>query len=598
MTEVEGTTTTARLPNDAFPTFSDGEMANRMARVRAEMAERNIDALLVHGHTGIGNSVGQVNVQYLARYAAVVETFLVVPREEEPTLLLAVPFHIPNARDIAYVQDIRWGDALGNALGRLREVGAADGRIGVVGPGTVSHIGPSLFHEQWIRLAGELPGATLEVATAWFDDLRLVKSDEEIALLRAAGRWTDRAHEEVFTRTREGVTPRELRRALDTLAARAGLTYPFGHIGATSMAEPTGYYPDFYPVDQPIADGSIVMTELALGFGNHFGKLWGSYFVGEPTDVYRHLFEVAAEVHSRLVAELRPGMTGRDVEAFLQPIRDAGFEQPANVLVGGWSAMNHPPQMGAMETSLSAPFAAPYLDVALEPRQAVTVQAWVNVPGTNTGLWIGSSGVVTDTGFESWNQYPIDTIRVAGDDAPAPLIFHPVRGRVVHLDDEQVRIEQADGSTSTHRLHRDWTVQVTHPLTLADLEPGRFVGAIEHPGGGEVGRAVELHVYLPGITMGYGNQPWDRPFGSRMVQGDLVEAIEVDDGIELVLAIGDGEERRLTAPADVPISLIANEGREHIRPGVDVFTLDWPQPDGAREVNAIATHHDSSLPLL
>jgi Xaa-Pro dipeptidase len=238
--------------NDAFPTFSDAEMARRHQLVRAEMGRRGVDALLVYGHSAIGNSVGQVNLQYLTGYGAVIETFLVVPASGEATMLLAIPFHVNNARAISYVQDIRSGDALGNAIARLKEAGFERGRIGLVGPGAVANYGPSLWVEQRARLASELPNATFSNATSWFDDLRLIKSDEELAVLREAGTLTDAAHEEVFRAARAGVTGRELRRTMDVFAARSGATYPFGHIGATPMADPAGYYPDFYPTDAPI----------------------------------------------------------------------------------------------------------------------------------------------------------------------------------------------------------------------------------------------------------------------------------------------------------------------------------------------------------
>jgi len=52
----------------------------------------------------MGPSVGQVNLQYLAGYDAVIETWLVVPLNGEPTLLLAIPFHVTNARAISYVK--------------------------------------------------------------------------------------------------------------------------------------------------------------------------------------------------------------------------------------------------------------------------------------------------------------------------------------------------------------------------------------------------------------------------------------------------------------------------------------------------------------
>ena len=146
---------------------------------------------------------------------------------------------------------------------------------------------------------------------------------------------------------------------------------------------------------------------------NYWAKIWGSFFVGRPTDEYGRLFEVAAQVHDTLAKGLKPGLTGRDVNAFLDPIGRAGFEQPANVLVGGWSAMNHAPQMGAMPTSLSEPFTRPFLDVPLKPRQSVTIQAWVSIPRTQKGLWVGSSGVITETGYESFNRYPVSRLRVA-----------------------------------------------------------------------------------------------------------------------------------------------------------------------------------------
>lgn len=402
------------IANDSFPTFSDAEMARRHQSVRAEMARRGLDALLIYGSIAMGNSQGQVNLQYLARYAAVIETYLLFPAHGEPTMFLAVPYHIPNARAIAYVQDIRSGNALQNATARIKDLRLDRSRLGIVGPGAVAGAGLTLFVEQRKYLDDNLPAVKFENATSWFDDLRLIKSDEELALLKRAGAMTDLAHEEIFQMTRVGVSHMELRRAMEALAARHGATFPFGHISSISMTNPAGHYPDFYPTAAQVAPGEFVMTEFALGYGNYWGKLWGSYFVDEPTADYRRMFGVAAQVHDNLAAGLKPGMTGRQVNAFLQPIIDAGLEQPANVLVGGWSAMNHAPAMGTMPSSLSTPLAQRYLDTALQPRQSLTLHVWVRMPGSPKGLWIGSSGAMGPSGLESYNRYPISTLRVSG----------------------------------------------------------------------------------------------------------------------------------------------------------------------------------------
>lgn len=581
--------------NDAFPIFSDAEMAARHERVRAEMARRGVDALLVHGHTGLGNSVGQVNVQYLARYAAVIETFLVLPADGEPTLLLAIPFHVPNARAISYVTDIRSGDALGGAIALLKDAGLARGKIGIVGPGAVSHAGPTLFHEQHLRLVAGLPDARLENATPWFDELRLIKSDEELALMRHAGALTDLAHHEVFRLTRSGVTPRELRRAMDVVAAKSGATYPFGHIGATSMLDPEGYYPDFYPVDAPIPPSALVMTEFTLGFGNYWAKLWGSYFVDEPTADYRKLFETAAEVHDNLQRGLKPGLSGGDVNSFLEPIKAAGLEQPANVLVGGWSALNHPPQMGALPSSLSAPFAQPFLEARLQPRQTVTIQAWVSLPGSKKGLWVGSSGVITETGYESFNRYPVSSLRVAGE-APSQVgSFINLRGRVVELTADRITIQTPDRGKVRGDLTPEWSVQVMRPIGFEDLAVGRFVGAVETPQPGGYGDALEVHMSLPHVRFAEGSMPWDQPFGARMTQGELRNARKTAEGYEIEVGFQGGS-RRLKLGDSTPIVLINNEGRENIKVGVNVFVLAWPQPDGRLQVDAVATGEGGTPP--
>jgi Xaa-Pro aminopeptidase len=400
--------------NDFFPMFSDAEMARRHQRVRDELRTRELDALIIYGSIAMGNSQGQVNVQYLARYAAVIETYLVFPAEGEPSLLFYVPFHVPNARSIAYVQDIRPGPALPNVVQRIKDLRADAGRIGLVGPGATPGTNITLYSEQRQFLDERLPRASFVNATAWFDELRLIKSEEELAVLERAGAITDLAHEEMFRLTRPGVTHRELRRAVEALAARHGATFPFAHIGSFSLAEPSGYYPEFYPTETRIADGQLVMTEFALGYGNYWSKLWGSFFVGEPTAEYRRLFEVAADVHDSLVIGLKPGMTGREVDAFLQPIVAAGFEQPANILVGGWSTMNHAPAMGALPGSLSAPSTRAFADYPLRPGLALTLHAWLSIPNSAKGLWVGSSGAMTERGFVSFNRYPISTLRVAG----------------------------------------------------------------------------------------------------------------------------------------------------------------------------------------
>lgn len=402
---------------DAFVFFSDQEYENRFKRVREKMAENGTDVLIVHGSQAQGNSVGQVNLTYLTGYGTIQETFLVVPKDGEPTMFLTVPIHCENAAELSYIKDIRGGWPITeNVVKRIKELKLEKGRIGLVGPGATSRAGNTLFKEQYDYFTSALPNAEFVNSTVWFDDLRLIKSEEELNVLRKAAAVNDLAYYELLLATRVGVEHRELQRALYGVAARHGATYSFAHACSMDAINPTSYMPEYYPTNKRIKNHSIVTGEITLGYGTtYFNKLWPCYFVGEPDKDYIRMYEVAIKVYRNLVSGLKVGMTGREVQKFLQPITDAGLEQVANTLVGGWSNMMHAPAMGAMPGTMSYPIAQLYMDTKLEKGMTITLHIWLKVPNTNKAMWLGSTGAMLDEGFVTFNKFPVDQIHYTFD---------------------------------------------------------------------------------------------------------------------------------------------------------------------------------------
>ncbi|MFH1092237.1 MAG: M24 family metallopeptidase, partial [Pseudomonadota bacterium] len=302
------------IGNDFFPAFSPQEYERRFKAVRARMKEKGLDCLLIYGayHFG-GNDTGQVNAVYLSSYAGVPHTYVIVPLEAEPTLLITVPLHLPNAKDCSNIQDVRAGgfDLVPSVAARFKELGLEKGNIGIVGPVTTWTV-HTLPYEHYKYLLETFPQANFQNAIEWYEELRIVKSEEEIRLMEKAGLLTDIAHEEIFLATRPGVRHSDIRRVADGVANRFGGSYPFSHVSSTSMTNPQRFYPDFYPTHRTVEAGDVVMTEIALGYGVYFGKVWGTYFVGEPTAEYLKMFNLAVSVHDKAIAEIKPGMKGRD----------------------------------------------------------------------------------------------------------------------------------------------------------------------------------------------------------------------------------------------------------------------------------------------
>jgi Xaa-Pro aminopeptidase len=378
------------------------------------MKEEGLDCLIIYGayHWG-GTDTGQVNAVYLSNYAAIPHSYVVLPVEKDPSLFICFGLHITNAKDCAAIEDVRVGgfDLVPGVGERLKELGLENGNIGIVGP-LPTWWNQTIPMEHYSYLTSMFPKANFQTVTEWYENFRLIKSEEEINRMEKAGVLTDLAHEELFLATKVGSRHSDLRLIVDGVASRFGGRYPFSHIGSTSMANPDRYYPDFYPTHRTINAGDVVMTEIALGYGLYFGKIWGTYFMGEPTREYRKLFELAVSVHDKVISEIKPGMKGRDVNKWLEPFQEAGCTNKTS-LVAGWSTYNHPPNVGVVDRLPSAGMVKPSdLGFVFMPGHCVTIIAFPVIPGTNKGLWVGTTCIFTTNGLKRLHAYPVNKLRV------------------------------------------------------------------------------------------------------------------------------------------------------------------------------------------
>ncbi|MEE9275543.1 MAG: M24 family metallopeptidase [bacterium] len=397
----------AEPTNLYWPHFSEEEYARRDARIRAAMREEGLDAIIVYGTGGlIGTDPCQANVVYIARYASFTQTYVVFPLEGEPTLFVPWDYQVANARKITRLRDVRpgsLGQIANRVADRIEELGLASGRIGVVGASIVHDI--SLPREHFTTLEERLPNAELPVVSKWFEELYIVKSEEEIAFIRRGAEMTDAVHEVLFQATRPGSRPSDLFDIVLATAHSMGGRIPFGHIGATPMADPEMVYPDPYALTRPIEKGDVVLTELAVGYGGYFGKVWATYFVGPPTPLYERMFEAAVKTRRDVYAAVRPGVSVRDIKpALTSAIREAGFHN--NTLLFGWGNYNVGIGVRVVDGEVTQE------DFRFAEGQCMSVASWPIADPDRCGLWLGDCALVTADGLENLQAYPLEEIRV------------------------------------------------------------------------------------------------------------------------------------------------------------------------------------------
>jgi Xaa-Pro aminopeptidase len=122
------------------------------------------------------------------------------------------------------------------------------------------------------------------------EELRRVKDEEEIALLRHACAITDRAFEAVLPRVRAGVTEREIAVALERAMVDLGAAKPaFDPIVASG---PNGAVPHHHPGDRAIESGDLVMLDFGALYGAYHADMTRTVGVGTVAGWQRDLYDL------------------------------------------------------------------------------------------------------------------------------------------------------------------------------------------------------------------------------------------------------------------------------------------------------------------
>jgi Xaa-Pro dipeptidase len=377
------------MGDDGYPRFSEGELRRRFGLVRELMAREGVEALLLHGGP---SATGPVH--YLSGYLPIRPTWMLFALDGPSTLFLHFHNHVPNARALGVVEDVRcyWPSAPRAVAEELRRRGLDRAPVGVLGLAT------SIPHGQFEELRRLLPEVGFRDLGRALDQIRWVRSEEELAWLRRSAELTDRACELLEARIRPGLTEHDLVSTIHEAFLPAGGQAALHFLAATSMTEPDRFVPWQFPTARALREGDVVITEITVSWWGYGAQIHRPFAVAaEPTARYRELFEVAHECYQRVRDTLRPGATSKDVVAAAEVIAERGFTVFDSV-VHGEGGRN--PELGI---SSSAHTLEPW---TFQENQVMVVQPNPITSDHRAGLQLGAAVRVAPGGAEPLHHYP------------------------------------------------------------------------------------------------------------------------------------------------------------------------------------------------
>jgi Xaa-Pro aminopeptidase len=245
------------------------------------------------------------------------------------------------------------------------------------------------------RLTGMLRGGIeLVPAGGAVEALRAVKDAGELEAIRAAARLADDALTEVLGRGLVGRTEREV--ALD-------LEFTMRRMGAQAASFPPivaagdhGALPHAVPRDVAIPAGTLVVVDWGAQLDGYASDCTRTYATGDIDPRDGQVYELVLQAQEAALAAVRPGPTGREVDAVARSIIDAA---------GHAEHFGHGLGHGVGLDVHEGPRLSKQGETALAAGMVVTVEPGVYVPGA-VGVRIEDLVIVTDDGGEVVSSLP------------------------------------------------------------------------------------------------------------------------------------------------------------------------------------------------
>ena len=296
-----------------YPRFSLAERDRRWRAVRRLMADQGLDVLVTPQNTGHSMDF-QSNTRWLTHCGGGGDADIaaVFPLEGEATVVAtsAVPRWPPVQTWITDVREARrnYGRRI---VERLRELGPRTIGIAGLGGGTRTPEG-TINHGTYTQIREAFPDAELRDATELMEEVRFVKSDEEIAFLARSKQLIDQATEAEIAAARPGRSDWEV--WADTLYAmfRGGSEMPV-HCNWVSGPRPVRTLTR--PSHRTLEPGDIIFNELEASWGGYRAQGVVPVAVGQPDPAYQELMKVQAVLFSDMLEALRPGTTLGELQA-------------------------------------------------------------------------------------------------------------------------------------------------------------------------------------------------------------------------------------------------------------------------------------------
>lgn len=385
--------------------------SDRFAKVQAAFANSDLGALILFDM----NNVRYTTATHIGNWARdKLFRCALVMRGQEPILWDIGSAARTHQRYAPWFSEQSWQAGLSSWRGSIPEdVGVERGNAARLARILAEHglandpVGVDVVELPVLR-ALEAAGLSIVDGHGFMQDVRAVKTADEIALLDHAAGLVDGAYEELFRTLRPGI------RENDCVALVNQYLYENGSEEVEAVNSISGSRCSPHPhvfSDRLIRPGDTAYFDIIHSFNGYRTCYYRTFNVGGANRAQVEAYRRAREFMDNAISEIRPGATSADVVRHFPAAQEFGFATEEEAFGLQYC---HGLGLSNWERPLMSRYHSFEHPVTLEQGMVFAIETYWPTPDGTAAARIEEEVVVTENGCELLTRFPADQLYVTG----------------------------------------------------------------------------------------------------------------------------------------------------------------------------------------
>lgn len=350
----------------------------RLDRIRVVMQEQGLQALLI---------TNGVNRQYMTGFTGSAGYVLIT--DAHAYLLTDFRYMTQAPRQAAGYEVVEHAPkAMETVRGLLNKLG-------------LTKVGFEQFdmsYGTYLSTAEALQGIQLVATGGLIEKLRMVKDEQELAVMKEAAELADRTFTHILPFLKPGAKELDIALEIEFFVRKNGAaSTSFETIVASGERSAL---PHGKASDRILQTNEFVKLDYGAYYKSYCSDITRTVVLGKPTDKHKEIYNIVLEAQLTALDQIKPGMTGQQADAIARDVikRHGYGDYFGHGLGHGLGMEIH-----------EAPRLSTQGDVVLTPGMTVTVEPGIYLPGFG-GVRIEDDIVITETGNQKLTHSSKDLI--------------------------------------------------------------------------------------------------------------------------------------------------------------------------------------------